>query len=520
MGAGQAEIELKLHVAAADLARLRDHAAVTSLQIGPAKRQRQVTTYFDTPDHRLAEKGFALRVRRVGRSFRQSVKARARTPLGKDGAASVRDEWEWPIEGDRPNLAALAQTGLADLLNRGPRALAPIFTTDVERTRIDLEAGRGSRIELALDHGTVRAGSAVQPISEVELELRPDGGDGRTGRLYDLALALHRTVPLQIGTLSKADLGYAMLTGRAPGAHRARAVPLDPRASAADTFGSIARSCLGHLLDNQACLLAAPDNPAAVEAVHQMRVALRRLRTALGIFATLIDRASVAPLKQELRWLAGELSPARDWDVFVDETLARCRGEAAKPARRVARTAAAARDAARERAAAALRAPRYTALILTLGGMIEDERWRPAGAAGAAAAAPIAGLAPRLLDRCAKKLGRAGKHVARHTIEERHALRKALKRLRYGASFLGELYPAKRAAPYLDALGDLQDKLGTLNDLAVARGLFTALGSSGDAALAADIAALDALFVQRLEKRAATLPTVWRKLKDAAPFWR
>src|SRR5207302_1699473 len=122
-----------------------------------------------------------------------------------------------------------------------------------ERTRIELAPDPMTRIELALDRGSLVAGSAHREISEVELELLAprEPIPAQLARLYELALALHAVAPLQIGTASKADLGYGLHTGVRAVARKAVPPALDPTDTAAQAFGTIARFCIGHLLDNQ-----------------------------------------------------------------------------------------------------------------------------------------------------------------------------------------------------------------------------------------------------------------------------
>jgi triphosphatase len=512
------EIELKLHVGPDDLATLRDHPGLALYRAGAPRVQHLVTTYYDTPDHRLALSGLALRVRQVGRRRTQTVKTRERAEHGQSAGAAIRREWEWPVADGRPNLAVLDDIGFGAALRAADRAaIEPIFATDITRTRVELDAGAGTRIELALDRGVLRAGALRHPISELELELLSDGDAAGLARLYEIALVLHAGTPLQIGTESKADVGYALITQRPPLPHKAHPVTFEAEFSAAQVFGRLVRGCIGHLLDNQHCAL----NGCDVGGIHQMRVALRRLRAAFSLFGESLALSGLAPLKDEVRWLAGELSPARDWDVFVKEMLPGGKDKSAGAVRRVRRHAEAARADAGRRAEAAIRAPRYTALILTLGLWIEQERWRPQGEAERAAAEqPIGALAAGILDRRLRKVRKAGKHLARLSIEQRHMLRKALKTLRYGAAFLAGLYPAGRARRYLDAMAGLQDVLGALNDLAVAQGLASSLCDPSDRALAGGVSRLEAIFAKRLAGRVEALQPAWRAFRSAEPFWR
>jgi triphosphatase len=304
-----------------------------------------------------------------------------------------------------------------------------------------------------------------------------------------------------------------------PAAKKAAPLALDPDDSVATAFGKIARGCIGHLLDNQACVL----ERGAGAGIHQMRVALRRLRATFALFERLLGPEVQAELKPELRWLAGELAAARDWDVFVKETLPRCRKRIgdAKPPRLVRRAAAEIRIAARRRAIAAIDSPRYAALVLSFGIWIEAERWRAGMDARQLALAmrPIGDYAGPLLARRASKLRKAGKRIGDLSVEQRHALRKRLKTLRYGAVCLATLFRGRRVKRTLAALGRMQDLLGAINDLAVARSLLAGLPTGSDGALAEAIATVDRACAAQLEPKLERLPSAWRAFRKTGAFW-
>jgi CHAD domain-containing protein len=290
--------------------------------------------------------------------------------------------------------------------------------------------------------------------------------------------------------------------------------------SAAAAFGRLARNCLDELEAHQGSVRKRGDSVG----IHRMRVALRRLRAGFVLFAKLFGPDALAELTPELRWLAGELAPARDWDVFATQTLApgNTPAVAASAAQRVRKAAAASRATARRRAIAAIRSPRYAALALALGSWVETERWREGAGMREAGLArkPVDKLAARLIERREAKTRKAGRAIADLSVEQRHALRKRLKTLRYGASFLAPLFKGKRVKRYLKALGAMQDKLGTINDLAVARGLLIALREEERGALGGAITLLDAALAAELADRLTKLPAGWREFKKMPPFWR
>jgi triphosphatase len=290
--------------------------------------------------------------------------------------------------------------------------------------------------------------------------------------------------------------------------------------SAAAAFARLARSCLDALDAHQKSVREQGDSVG----IHRMRVAVRRLRAASMLFGKLFGPDALAELKPELRWLAGELAPARDWDVFVTQTLAprKTPSGAVRAAQRVRKATVAPRAVARRRAVAAIGSPRYAALIVALGSWIETERWREGAGMRQAALAkrPIGKLAGRLIERRAGKLRKAGRAIADLSGEQRHALRKRLKTLRYSAAFLAPLFKGARVKRYLSALNAMQDTLGIINDLAVARDLLIALRAEERGALGGAITMLDAALAAELADRLAGLPAAWRGFKKIPAFWQ
>lgn len=469
---GNREIELKLLADAAAIRRLRRQPWLKALQRGPGATRALRSVYFDTPDFRLAEAGVALRIRSIGRKRIQTVK----TAGSSLGGAFDRGEWETEIIGDIPDRLALHATGLALLAEDGlAESLQPCLVTEFKRSAVVVDSD-GAAIELAFDQGEIVAGEAREPICEVELELL----DGPPAALYALAARLHAAAPLRVGHANKAERGFRLLRGESlrpskwPGSEVAHGM------TAAAAFQSIARGCIAHLAANEDCLLANGD----AEAVHQIRVALRRLRSAMSLFSALLAGPETDALKDELRWLLRQLGPARDTDVFLTEIIepvvAAFSGE---PALAALQSAYAAEKADHYQVAtAALNGPRFTSLLLRLGRWLEGGAWLDgAEAAESPLAAPIEGLAAALLARRDRKLAKAGKKFARLSAPERHALRIQGKKLRYALEFFAPLYPDKRCRKAQAALADLQERLGVLNDIAVAeQRLNSRLDEAGD----------------------------------------
>ena len=260
-----------------------------------------------------------------------------------------------------------------------------------------------------------------------------------------------------------------------PGWHKARPLHLKRGASAEVALAEIVRGGLDHLRANEACVIARAHD----EGVHQMRVALRRLRSGLALFAPMLPDDQVAYLTGELKWLIGSLGPARDLDVFFAETLPPVIEEFATERRlgELRVRAVAARDEAYRVAAAAITSTRYTGLVMLLGAWADGRRWRDpvADRPHVALARPVVEVATELLDTHYAAIVAARDTFDALSAKERHRLRIEIKKLRYACEFFFSVFPRRRQAAFLSALKTMQDQLGVSNDLDVARRLLLGL---------------------------------------------
>ena len=459
------EIELKLLVRPQDAAMVRELPLLQQYAAGPARELQLSDTYFDTARHQLREAGAGLRVRQVGSDYVQTLKA------GGDARSGLhrRYEWESSVASEQPDLAALRamvdrKAPWSKLLRTSAIAssLAPIFQSKVTRTLWDLRLPGGDRIEFALDMGKLECGDQAVPVSEIELELV----SGNAIHLFDVALALHELTPMQIGTLSKAERGYALCHPQSATATSALPVQLAKRSNVEQAFKTIVSSCLAQV---QANATGVTDDYDA-ESLHQMRVGLRRLRAALDVFKDILQLP--ADLQLDLDWLADELGNARDWDVLAGSTLPLLSkdGQAAGPLLDVTHAAL---DIARDAhlaAAAAVNSPRYTRMMLSLGRWMFGNGWREPGKGKGASRldAPVAPFAGKVLRRAHKRVKRRGRALAGGDAQSRHRARIAAKKARYAMEFFASLYRGKQVRPFLKTLAALQDELGKANDAAVA----------------------------------------------------
>jgi len=460
------ETELKLAARAGDLPAVR--RALEAMAGGSrVSRARLISTYYDTPDRALAQRGSSLRVRRHGRHYVQTVKA-----AGAVGEIA-RGEWEDAVAGDHPDPQA-AQTGVF-LSPEIAGQLRPLFRTEVSRTTIPLAPEPATRIEAAIDRGRIRNGENTPParISEIELELK----SGAPSALYDVALKLLHVAPLRLEPRSKAERGYR-LSGHDDGTAKAvHAAALDLRGgiSAEVALQRIGRACLDHMLRNENAALAGDP-----EGIHQMRVAVRRLRAILSAFAALLPPEQRRWASAELRWFSDILGETRNLDVFASELLrpARAALTPASDFEPLGLAIARRRRAAHKDVVKAIASTRYTETMLALLRWFDGGDWRPAGS-GDILDRPIEDIAPLLLDRCRKKAEKRSKGFAGQSARQRHRLRIALKKLRYAAELLGSLYDPGETRHFVQRLKRLQDDLGDINDVRVGRSIVASLARPG-----------------------------------------
>ncbi len=462
------EIELKLEATPAASARIARLPWLRRLARGPAQRERLVTVYFDTAKLKLREQGVAVRVRHAGQRRLQTVKTASQGASG----AFARHEWEHEIRGDTPNLRLAAHTALGPLATkRLQRKLKPIFETVIERITLPIRSG-GSDLELAIDRGHIRAhgGSTREPVSEIEIELKR----GDAVEVARIAKRLARSVPLAYGPRSKAERGYALRAGAASSAVYAAAIDLDPQLSTSASFQAIGLACLDHALSNDRAARAGD-----AEGIHQMRVGLRRLRAAISVFKEMVRGPGTETVKRELKWLTRQLSPARDFDVLIEERVRPLRKTApiAVEAGILEQELDARRTAGREQAKSALESRRYRAIGLDTALWLADGAWRRSGDAPGAALRkrPAAEFAAEALAKRSRKILKKARRVDELDVRARHKLRIAIKKLRYACEFFSSLYPGgKRKARlkrFSKILKSLQSSLGTLHDMEVHEGL-------------------------------------------------
>ena len=447
------ETELKLYIAPEDCSKLLQHPL---LQSSHTQTKQLYNSYFDTAKHDLLKQGIGLRVRHIGKKRIQTIKT-----AGKAfGGLHKRQEWENEITADTPDYSKFPKEALININKKNLKQVEIIFSTDFKRTTWDLRF-ENSQIEVALDEGTVKCQTAETPISEVELELKA----GTPEQLYKVALILQKDIPLNIENKSKAERGYTLHKPKTPTFHKAGSVELPSNLTAEQAFIHIISYCLSHLQANQDIVLYGK-NLENIEGVHQMRVALRRLRSCLNLYKPIISYETHTEIRQEIKWISDVLGIARDWDVFAQNLK-----QIQEPILKILENTIATHQAqAYIEVRQAMHSQRYTRLLLLLGQWLTEAYWRKTSSSQNLDS-PIKDLATTILNKHYQRVSKQGKNLSQLNSEELHNLRISIKKLAYGTRFFTNLYPLEATRAYAKILSDLQDELGILNDNNVANEL-------------------------------------------------
>jgi triphosphatase len=450
------EIEIKLQLPSANAARLDDVALLRRAKRSK-RSEKQVSVYFDTGRLELKRHGLTLRVRNTDGRYVQTIKS-------ENGSLFERGEWETEVEGGRPDLKRADVSALKPLgIKKLRKQLRPIFETRVQRITYPLSR-KDYDIALTIDRGEIDTGEDVQPLHEAELELKR----GDRARLFQLAQAFARATSAELAVKSKSQRGYELLTDEGAAVARSEGIKLAADMPARAAFQSIASACLKQIVANKQPILA--DNP---EGIHQMRVGLRRLRAAISLFSDIIPQAEASDIRGELKWLARELGPAREFDVFLTKVVAPLQKQHERLAgmRSLSRDLAARREAAHGRALAAVRSKRFRDLTLNLAAWLEAGGWREPRnkLLRERCEEPIVNAARAQLMRRWKKIRKRGRRLAGLDSLARHKLRIEAKKLRYATEFYETVFAGrreqKRRAAFLSTLKDMQDCLGEMNDI-------------------------------------------------------
>ena len=435
MAAGE-EIELKLRIDPDNAARIRQSGWWRALGRGTRKQLHAV--YFDTPDRRLYDLDMVLRTRSDGDEIVQTIK------MVNGSDTMHRREWETLIPDAIPDPTLVIDPDIPPAFRRLTSAdLAPVFDVDIRRDTRELKSN-DTRIELSLDEGTVASGARQEPISEIELELN----SGNPEQLFAEARRLGDLSGGWLHARTKSELGYLLAEGPAERWSKAPRVAITEELNAGEAFRTILRSCFAHLTENDDCARL----DLHVEGVHQSRVALRRIRSVLKIFQSVLRGKRRKQIEGEVRWLGKVLGSARDLDVFQDELLqpaVDALGEPEHLAPLIVELESR-RKAAYAAVNEALSSSRYRHFLIDLfayGHAANRDLFKSEFAKGGAER-PVAEFAATALSAVHRALLKRGQGFEKLTRDQRHEVRIVVKKMRYAVDFFGTVFDNQQRARF------------------------------------------------------------------------
>ena len=526
----QTEIELRFLVPPAARAGI---AAELARGLATLARTSLMALYLDTNDRRLAQAGLAWRLRREGRRWVQTLKTGGSNALQRfehqairpDATADAAEHAGTP-PGDR--LIALLRQARSDGVEHAVR-----FSTEVRRTVRRIRT-RGAVVEVALDEGRLVSAGASQRLLEIEFELV----SGSPTAMLRLAERWRKRFALVYEPRSKAERGDRLADGTPFAPLRKAARPdYASKATATQAFGVVLDECLSQITRNAIGLIDG-DTAQRGEHVHQLRVGIRRLRSALRSFQGWVPTPP-AELVDSLRTLFAALGRARDSDVLENGVMSELAKAGAPPLELPPGPAGpdpveVVRAADTQRLFLAWITWRSTLAELPADMQPVDgpsaiaEGTAPPAALPGAGDRPAAGPDPRPLASddprtFRRHVGRGLRRLHARIVSDGntfdalddaglHTLRKRIKRQRYAVEFFAPLLRRREAERYLGALTAIQDQMGALNDLFVARAQYQTLDTPDPAAwfalgwLAARIAEVRALAKPELARLAKADP--------------
>jgi CHAD domain-containing protein len=488
-------IEVELKLGAPPRFRLPDLIGLTEgVRPEPAEPAQLRTTYWDTPDLRLARWGCSLR-HRGGEGW--TVK------LPGEVAEGVLSRPEVTFEGSARSPAEDALDLVRSFIRND--SVEPVARLRTRRNRIDLVGNRNRLVAtVTLDDVAVMDGRRVaHRFREIEVELKGKPPDGLLGAVRD------RLSAAGAGDPDPTPKPVRALGERVPAEPEVHSAPPGPDASIAEVFGAAMAGSVRRLLLHDPAVRLDQDP----EATHQCRVAARRLRSDLRTFRPHLDLDRTEPLRDELRWVGGELGAVRDADVLLERlgSITEALPERDLPAAesllgRLERE----RKQAQESLLATLRGDRYVSLLDRLVALAQD----PPLLDGEGAAVDVL---PALLDQPWGRLRKAVRSLGDPASdEELHRVRIRVKRCRYAAEAVAGVL-GKATTRFAKAAAGLQDILGDHQDTVVAEDWLRGAvpRSGGPQSFAAGLLA-SRLWDQRANARKA-FPRAWKRVEKRGP---
>lgn len=483
------EIELKAAVSADDARRIE---AELDSRWGPAGPARElIARYYDSADQKLAGKRIALRVRSEDGSLVQTVKA-GRTTVGGFHQAT---EVEAPVEGWEARAEAIPDASVRGQVEAAlaGQPLAVQFETDVIRKLWVAQHDHGV-VEVALDEGEIRAGELADPILELEFELL----EGSPEAVFELAADLLGGMPALLSLPSKAARGQALMKGNPWRPEIAGGKPTPAAAGeGGETSWKRALATLAPAIGTNLYLLATTE---AVEAPHQLRVALRRLRSALKLHRRLLGRDLARALSDEARDMGRIVGPLRDFDVQSE-------------ALELSEHLTVHRQALHADVNSQLRDARATAYAIRLLGLAAIGGWKRAGSSEVP---PFEEIFQQTFSGLWAEASELGDRLSTLEDVDQHEFRKYLKKVRYVLEFSIKTENSKL---FSSRLKKLQEELGFLNDISTLTSWSPELPEALTLQMEAARAKQEKVMLARSDQALGRACRHWRELRKLAlPF--
>lgn len=479
---------IRLSLDPAEISALLQNPLLASLP----KRRRIHLTHFDTPDKELDDLALSIEETRILR----------KTTLTVSQTNGDKHVWSAPTTPGTFDFATLIDTPeIAEQLTQLADNLSPIYTIETSQ-RLWMVQIRSAQVEVILDEGRIVTGDGasqrIHRFCEVELRLH----QGQSAALYGVARLLSRLLRLHPVSDTLTQRAKALCTSEVAGPVKARRIKVDAKDSVISVFKQLVWTCLDQLRANEAGVFA-PNN---VEFVHQARVSLRRLRTALKLFGTELPPEFADKWSLAWRDVGEQLGNARNWDVFCTEIFPDIETDLGNipDVSSLREFAQIEREKAHAQTQAWMRGRRYS---LTMVAFCEALLALPDRKEGR-----ISDFADNALKKRYKRFCRGAKVAQTLTAEARHEVRIDLKKLRYTIDFFESLYPQKQLKPFLTGLAETQELLGHMNDLVTCESL---LALRPGAPLDLPVAWTKGRMSAYLE----TLPAALKPVLGAKPPW-
>lgn len=502
------EIEIKFSCDAATMALVLKAEALK----GPLAHHVKTlhTTYFDTTDHRLRQSNAILRVR--WSDAKDPVLCIKSVPP-EQSEAFHRREIESPSPQGLPDISLFGGETTQWLKNHlGSKRLHAQFELKVQRRTL-LVAHGGAEIEISADEGVVISGDKTSPIVELELELK----SGKDAGLFDLAARLVQEFPLALSFGTKSERGFRLI-----GEENADPVTIPPLSFSADmSLDDVIAACLSHTLYQFTAQWDAMSNGKISEAIHQMRVALRRLRTFLSIFSKAYPGQTFKDVKRQARDINLALGKARNLEVLSEvlDDLFEDVNFPLKKRKAVVDHITAQQDLAQVEARDLVHSRmgshfvlHLQHLIATRGWTLEQEGTKKTASSGKFVSHALSQLHARVLKR--------GRGFAMLELEELHAVRLALKAMTHATNAFSSMIEQSDAADkFQSASLKLQKGLGSVNDAGFALQFLDDISNREGLISKDDAQALAETLKAQIEAKRAKLQRAWRRFKDLPPYW-